>query len=95
MSGIDLATIMTADRPELKVLPMSGFPGGMPVLNEGWHFLAKPFVSSQLRALVTGLIFPNRGSAKFSNEPDRCPVYRTLKPAIAITTELVFEPLTA
>jgi uncharacterized OsmC-like protein len=25
---------------------------------------------------------------------DRCPVYRTLKPAIAITTELVFEGLT-
>ena len=25
----------------------------------------------------------------------RCPVYRTLKPAIAITTELVFEALTA
>ncbi len=24
---------------------------------------------------------------------DRCPVYRTLKPAIAMTTELVFEPL--
>jgi uncharacterized OsmC-like protein len=24
---------------------------------------------------------------------DRCPVYRTLKPAIAITTELVFDPL--
>jgi len=26
---------------------------------------------------------------------DRCPVYRTLKPAIAITTELVFEALPA
>ena len=26
---------------------------------------------------------------------DRCPVYRTLKPAIAITTELVFEAVTA
>jgi uncharacterized OsmC-like protein len=25
---------------------------------------------------------------------DRCPIYRTLKPAIAITTELEFEPLT-
>ena len=25
---------------------------------------------------------------------DRCPVYRTLKPAITITTELVFEALT-
>jgi len=26
---------------------------------------------------------------------DRCPIYRTLKPAIAMTTELVFEELTA
>ena len=26
---------------------------------------------------------------------DRCPVYRTLRPAIAITTELVFEALIA
>jgi uncharacterized OsmC-like protein len=26
---------------------------------------------------------------------DRCPIYRTLKPAIAITTELVFEALPA
>ena len=26
---------------------------------------------------------------------DKCPVYRTLKPAIAITTELVFESSTA
>jgi uncharacterized OsmC-like protein len=26
---------------------------------------------------------------------DRCPVYRTLKPAIAITTELIFEALAA
>jgi uncharacterized OsmC-like protein len=24
---------------------------------------------------------------------DRCPVYRTLKPAIEITTELAFEPV--
>jgi DNA-binding NarL/FixJ family response regulator len=24
---------------------------------------------------------------------DRCPVYRSLKPAIAMTTELIFEPL--
>jgi uncharacterized OsmC-like protein len=24
---------------------------------------------------------------------DRCPIYRTLKPAIVMTTELVFEPL--
>lgn len=62
MSGVDLATAMTIERPQLKVLLMSGFPGGMLVLNEGWHFLAKPFVTSQLRALVAALIFPDRKS---------------------------------
>jgi len=60
MSGVDLATAMTAERPQLKVLLMSGFVGGMLVLNEGWHFLAKPFVTSQLRALVAGMISPHK-----------------------------------
>ena len=65
MSGVDLATAMTMERPQLKVLLMSGFPGGMLVLNEGWHFLAKPFIHSQLRALVMGLVSPEKES-KFS-----------------------------
>ena len=56
MSGMDLATQVTQDRPDIKVLLMSGFPGGMLVLNEGWHFLAKPFIPSQLRALIRGLV---------------------------------------
>jgi DNA-binding response OmpR family regulator len=67
MSGIELATKMCVDRPQLKVLMMSGFTGGMLVLNEGWHFLAKPFVPSQLLALILGLVFPDRGS-KFSHK---------------------------
>jgi len=65
ISGIELATKMTIERPQLKVLMMSGFTGGMLVLNEGWHFLPKPFITSQLRALVLGLVFPDRES-KFS-----------------------------
>jgi CheY-like chemotaxis protein len=63
MSGIEIATRMSVDRPQLKVLLMSGFTGGMLVLNEGWHFLAKPFVPSQLRALILGLVFPDRDSS--------------------------------
>ena len=59
MTGIDLATQVTAQRPQLKVLLMSGFSGGMLVLNEGWHFLPKPFIPSQLRTLVAGLISPD------------------------------------
>jgi DNA-binding NtrC family response regulator len=57
-SGVVLATEMTRERPDLKVLLMSGFDDGMLVLNEGWHFLAKPFIPSQLRALILGLISP-------------------------------------
>jgi DNA-binding NtrC family response regulator len=62
ISGVDLATQMTLQRPKLKVLLMSGFPGGMLILNEGWHFLPKPFIASQLRALVAGLVSPDRDS---------------------------------
>ena len=65
MSGVDLAVAMTIERPNLKVLLMSGFAGGTLILNEGWHFLEKPFLASQLRALVVGLISPDKKS-KFS-----------------------------
>jgi two-component system cell cycle sensor histidine kinase/response regulator CckA len=69
MSGIELATLMTIARPDLKVLLMSGFAGGMLILNEGWHFLTKPFLTSQLQALVAGLVFPDRKSPRFSKSP--------------------------
>jgi two-component system cell cycle sensor histidine kinase/response regulator CckA len=62
MSGVELATEMSIDRPQLKVLLMSGFTGGMLVLNEGWHFLAKPFITSQLRTLISGLVTPDKKS---------------------------------
>jgi DNA-binding NtrC family response regulator len=62
MTGIELATQVTAERPKIKVLLMSGYPAGMLVLNEGWHFLAKPFVPSQLRALIVGLVSPDKVS---------------------------------
>jgi len=68
MSGIDLATKLTLERPNLQVLLMSGFNNGMLVLNEGWHFLAKPFIPSQLRALVAGLVSPG-GSPNCDRSP--------------------------
>jgi len=64
MTGIDLATKITAQRPKIKVLLMSGYAGGMLVLNEGWHFLPKPFIPSQLRTLVGGLISPAKSRFK-------------------------------
>ena len=74
MTGIELATALCVDRPDLKVLLMSGFTGGMLVLNEGWHFLAKPFIASQLRTLIRGLIpavadnpRPSQGARRWVN----------------------------
>jgi DNA-binding NtrC family response regulator len=62
MTGVELATKITAQRPKIKVLLMSGFTGGMLILNEGWHFLPKPFIPSQLRALIVGLVSPDKPS---------------------------------
>jgi len=62
MNGIDLATAISIERPRIQILLMSGFVGGMLVLNEGWHFLPKPFIASQLRLLVAGLVSPERDS---------------------------------
>lgn len=62
MTGIELATQITVERPKIKVLLMSGYPAGMLVLNEGWHFLPKPFIASQLLALVVGLVSPDKAS---------------------------------
>ena len=59
MTGIELATQISLARPTIKVLLMSGFTGGMLVLNEGWHFLPKPFISSQLKTLIVGLLSPD------------------------------------
>jgi DNA-binding NtrC family response regulator len=56
LSGVDLASQMTRERPKLKVLLMSGFTERRLVIDSGWHFLAKPFISSQLSALVVGLV---------------------------------------
>ena len=69
MTGVDLATELILKRPAIKVLLMSGFTGGMLILNEGWHFLAKPFISSQLNALVVGMIYPEGiDSSRYMND---------------------------
>src|ERR1700744_4294647 len=56
MSGVDLATAMAIDQPELNVLLMSGFSNRPVALRRRWRFLDKPFLSSQLHALIAGLI---------------------------------------
>jgi DNA-binding response OmpR family regulator len=61
MTGLDLATTMTAERPQLTVLIMSGFPEQMLTFKKEWHFLEKPFAVRQLRTRIRALVAPPRG----------------------------------
>ena len=56
MNGVELASQITVQRPDIKVLLMSGYANGTLALNEGWHFLTKPFNPLQLRLLISDLI---------------------------------------
>jgi CheY-like chemotaxis protein len=58
VNGLGLAAQVSVKWPDLKVLLMSECRGGTLVLNEGWHFLPKPFVTSQLNALILTLLSP-------------------------------------
>ena len=58
VNGLGLAAQVSMKWPDLKVLLMSECRGGTLVLNEGWHFLPKPFVTSQLNALILTLLAP-------------------------------------
>lgn len=49
MSGPTLAKRLKESRPQMRVMLMSGYPGGaLLVLNYGWHYIEKPFVPSTL-----------------------------------------------
>ena len=57
MSGPDLALKLKKLRPEMRVILMSGYPGGgMLVLNYGWYFIQKPFVAVQLVAKINEVL---------------------------------------
>ena len=57
MSGPVIAKILKKHRPEMRVMLMSGYPGGdMLFLNHGWHFIEKPFLPAQLVARVNEVL---------------------------------------
>ena len=57
VSGPELANTLKRNRPEMRVMLMSGFAdGAMLVLNHGWHFIAKPFLPPALLARVNDML---------------------------------------
>jgi DNA-binding NtrC family response regulator len=49
MTGIELAIQLGQERPDTKILLISGLESGILVLNNGWQFLPKPFMADMLR----------------------------------------------
>ncbi len=62
MTGIELATQLQIDRPDVKVLLMSGMVAGMLLLNEGWQFLPKPFMANLLKDRLQHLLLVDKSS---------------------------------
>jgi two-component system cell cycle sensor histidine kinase/response regulator CckA len=74
MSGPELGDALKQARPDMHVMFMSGFTGGdLLVLNYGWAFIDKPFVSKQLVEMVNAVLHsPNKsqGNHKFDTRKD-------------------------
>jgi len=51
MTGIELAIQLDQERPDTRILLISGLATGLLVLNNGWSFLPKPLVGDMLRAI--------------------------------------------
>ena len=77
VSGPELANTLKQNRPEMRVLLMSGFAdGAMLVLNHGWHFIAKPFLASTLLARVNDVFHSDiceQGTDHFDTRRQRRP----------------------
>jgi DNA-binding response OmpR family regulator len=67
MNGTELATKIAIQRPDTKIVIMSGLPQEILGFNREWHFLAKPFMPSELRNLITNLISPKSHKAGKGN----------------------------
>lgn len=64
MTGIELATQIQIDRPEIRVLLMSGMIPGMLLLNEGWQFLPKPLMANLLKERIRYVLLERRAYAE-------------------------------
>ena len=75
MSGPDLGEALKKARPDMHVMLMSGGANGnLLVLNYGWAFIQKPFVTVKLLQMITYVLHsPNRsqpGGQEFDSRKD-------------------------
>ncbi|HTS27224.1 MAG TPA: response regulator [Bryobacteraceae bacterium] len=79
MSGPTLAQRLKEKRPQMRVMLMSGYPGGdLLVLEYGWHYIEKPFVPSALvskiKEVLRGEVQEQAAGRSNGRNPRRRPV---------------------
>jgi DNA-binding response OmpR family regulator len=62
MTGIELASLLNQERPDTKILLISGFDFGLLVQSQGWQFLRKPFVFDTLRDRIRDFLAETTGN---------------------------------
>jgi two-component system cell cycle sensor histidine kinase/response regulator CckA len=75
MTGPDLGDTLKKARPDMHVMFMSGFTGGnLLVLNYGWSFIEKPFVSTKLLEMVNDVLHtPNKSQSSHEYDTRKDP----------------------
>ena len=66
MTGPELGEALKKSRPDLHIMLMSGLAGGsMLVLNYGWAFIEKPFLTAKLLEMINVVLHsPNKSQGK-------------------------------
>ena len=62
MTGTELAAQITIERPNIKIILMSGFSAEMLALNHDWQFLPKPFDADTLMERIRTVLGDTRVS---------------------------------
>jgi two-component system cell cycle sensor histidine kinase/response regulator CckA len=71
MSGPDLGEVLKKARPDMHVMLMSGGDNGnLLVLNYGWAYIQKPFVSMKLVAMINNVLHSKNRSQPGGQEFD-------------------------
>jgi two-component system, cell cycle sensor histidine kinase and response regulator CckA len=77
MSGPDLGVALKRDRPDLRVMLMSGLSGGdLLVLNYGWAFVEKPFLPRKLIKMINVVLHTadkSQGSHQYDTQDTGTP----------------------
>ena len=59
INGFEMAAQLNHERPEMKIVLMSGYSGEEVAMEPNWHFIKKPFAVSEIREKIGSILTDN------------------------------------